>query len=411
MGSRKEGNADQKAKGLDGNNMLTPEGRKMKAAEKQLGKATTAASQHKGISGSTYLDQYNKLKDTKNKTKNQLSSLASMNEQMGYNPTTGMGIMGSLNYNTIGAGADIANLMNNPLVKIAGMATNPLGFAGSMLGKNLYQNFTDEDKNTGFLNAASKTAQDVTPFDTNRITDFLGNIFRQEEEEADYVGSDVINTVDPIKIIDEKKEISKLLSNNDGNGFGYIGDAIDTTTEQYRPNEIFDPILGFIKPAYDVAKNFYNQATTELTDIQKNSNPVLNSKITPNNIDQYQNNVEQEKLGVDMFQTGEGEPYQQFFNDSYSSPLDLSKFPRPVETNDNMDRFQGNNDGNTTVYEGNPNFDPGVVTTSLPFTGYGTINPGANYNQLYGFTAANGGRVPPMSGPTSNGIGTLYKQK
>ena len=44
---------------------------------------------------------------------------------MGYNPTTGMGIMGSLNYNTIGAGADIANLMNNPLVKIAGMATNP----------------------------------------------------------------------------------------------------------------------------------------------------------------------------------------------------------------------------------------------------------------------------------------------
>ena len=31
MGSRKEGNADQKAKGLDGNNMLTPEGRKMNA--------------------------------------------------------------------------------------------------------------------------------------------------------------------------------------------------------------------------------------------------------------------------------------------------------------------------------------------------------------------------------------------
>ena len=73
--------------------MLTREGRKMNAAkaEKQLGKATTAASQHKGISGGTYLDQYNKLKNTKNKTKNQLSSLASMNEQMGYNPTHGHG--------------------------------------------------------------------------------------------------------------------------------------------------------------------------------------------------------------------------------------------------------------------------------------------------------------------------------
>jgi len=388
MGSRKEGNAEQKAKGLDGNNMLTPEGRKMKAAEKQLGKATTAASQHKGISGGTYLDQYNKLKDTKNKTKNQLSSLASMNEQMGYNPTTGMGIMGSLNYNTIGAGADIANLMNNPLVKMAGMATNPALFAGSMLGKNLYQNFTDEDKNTGFLNAASKTAQDVTPFDTNRITDFLGNIFRQEEEEADYVGSDVINTVDPIKIIDEKKEISKLLSNNDGNGFGYIGDAIDTTTEQYRPNEIFDPILGFIKPAYDVAKNFYNQATTPLTNDQISSNPLFNTDITPDNIDQYQN------------------------IESSPSLFEQGMFPRALETNDNINIPPGNNDGsNTPVFEDNPYFDPGVVEASLPFTGYGTINPGANYNQLYGFTAANGGRVPPMSGPMSNGIGTLYKQK
>ena len=366
MGSRKEGNADQKAKGLDGNDMLTPEGRKMKAAEKQLGKATTAASQHKGISGGTYLDQYNKLKDTKNKTKNQLSSLASMNEQMGYNPTQGMGIMGSLNYNTIGAGADIANLMNNPLVKIAGMATNPAMFAGSMLGKNLYQNFTDEDKNTGFLNAASKTAQDVTPFDTNRITDFLGNIFRQEEAEPDYVGSEVINTA-PIEPVETGPLDGKTSSNT------------------YQPIQgmVLDKILGFIEPVTD----FYNQATTTLTNDQISSNPLFNTDITPDNIDQYQN------------------------IESSPSLFEQGMFPRALETNDNIDRFQGNNDGNTTVYEGNPNFDPGVVEASLPFTGYGTINPGANYNQLYGFTAANGGRVPPMSGPMSNGIGTLYKQK
>ena len=393
MGSRKEGNAEQKAKGLDGNNMLTPEGRKMNAAKRQLEKATTAASQHKGISGGTYLDQYNKLKNTKNKTKNQLSSLASMNEQMGYNPTTGMGIMGSLNYNTIGAGADIANLMNNPLVKIAGMATNPAMFAGGQLLKNTYGAYTDEDDDTGFLNAASKTAQDVTPFDASKLTDFLGNLFRQEEEEADYVGSDVVNTIDPTKTIKTSPFMEAY--NEDMNAESPYGGT---------PSD-FNLLDGV-----NFLEDYLKEATTPLTDIELNSNPLLNSKITPDNIDQYQDNVEQEKLGVDMFQTGgEGSPYQQFFNDSYSRPQGLLFNQRPgSETNDN-NFIDPNINSNMPVIDGTNNL--GVVEASLPFTGYGTINPGANYNQLYGFTAANGGRVPPMSGPMSNGIGILYKQK
>ena len=387
MGSRSEG----PDKNRDAEGMLTREGVAANKAAKQLEKATTAASQHKGISGSTYLDQYNKLKDTKNKTKNQLSSLASMNEQMGYNPTQGMGIMGSLNYNTIGAGADIANLMNNPLVKMAGMATNPLGFAGSMLGKNLYQNFTDEDKNTGFLNAASKTAQDVTPFDTNRITDFLGNLFRQEEEEADYVGSDVVNTIDPTKTIKTSPFMEAY--NEDMNAESPYGGT---------PSD-FNLLDGV-----NFLEDYLKEATTPLTDIELNSNPLLNSKITPDNIDQYQNNVEQEKLGVDMFQTGEGEPYQQFFNDSYSRPQGLLFNQRPgFETNDN-NFIDPNINSNMPIIGGTNNYDPGVLEAS---TGYGTINPGANYNKLYGFTAANGGRVPPMSGPMSNGLGNLFKMK
>ena len=378
MGSRKEGNAEQKAKGLDGNDMLTPEGRKMNAAKRQLEKAQTAVDNQNKTKGrksskvaqttaQNFLDNYNSLKDNKDKTRTQLSQLGRMNEQMGYNPTTGMGIMGSLNYNTIGAGADIANLMNNPLVKIAGMATNPAMFAGSMLGKNLYQNFTDEDKNTGFLNAASKTAQDVTPFDTSRLTDFLGNIFRQEEAEPDYVGSEVINTA-PIEPVETGPLDGKTSSNT------------------YQPIQgmVLDKILGFIEPVTD----FYNQATTPLTDAQIDSNPLFNTDITPDNIDQYQN------------------------IESSPSLFEQGMFPRALETNDNINIPPGNNDGsNTPVFEDNPYFDPGVVEASLPFTGYGTINPGANYNQLYGFTAANGGRVPPMSGPMSNGIGTLYKQK
>ena len=236
---------------------------------KQLQKAESAASQHKGITGTAYLDQYNTLKAKKDKTKNQLSNLAAMNEQMGYNPTQGMGIMGSLNYNTIGAGDDIANLMNNPLVKMAGMATNPAMFAGGQFLKNAYGAYTDENDDTGLLSALGNTAQDVTPFDTSKVKDFLGNIFRQEEEEADYVGSEVINTA-PIEPVETGPLDGKTSSNT------------------YQPIQgmVLDKILGFIEPVTD----FYNQATTPLTDIELNSNPLLNSKITPDNIDQYQNN-------------------------------------------------------------------------------------------------------------------------
>jgi len=57
-----------------------------------------------------------------------------------------------------------------------------------------------------------------------------------------------------------------------------------------------------------------------------------------------------------------------------------------------------------------PGGDGGPEATPPPI-GFGTIDPGANYNKLYGFTAANGGRVPPMSGPMSNGLGNLFKMK
>ena len=46
-----------------------------------------------------------------------------------------------------------------------------------------------------------------------------------------------------------------------------------------------------------------------------------------------------------------------------------------------------------------------------PLTGYGSINPLANYAYLYGGGFANGGLIPPESGPMSSGIGTLYKKK
>jgi len=323
--------------------------------------------------GQNYLDSYNDLKDQKKKSKNQLQQLANMNQQMGYNPTTGMGIMGSLNYNTIGAGADIANLMNNPLVKIAGMATNPAMFAGGQFLKNAYGAYTDEDDDTGLLNAFSNTAQDITPFDTSTVTDFLGNLFRQEEAEPDYVGSDVVNTIDPTNVI-ETSPINK----------GYLGiEGVDVNSESpYGGTPSNANLLDSFDSLQDYIKSFKSDAT--LGDVTQ---PSI--------------------YGGDFNAINFRPPKIE----SSPSLFEQGMFPRPVETNDNINRPPGNDGGNTPVFEDNPYFDPGVVEASLPFTGYGTINPGANYNQLYGFTAANGGRVPPMSGPMSNGIGTLYKQK
>ena len=207
MGSRSEG----PDKNTDAEGKLTREGVATNKAAKQLSKAQSAVDKQNNKKGRKsskaaqktaqgFLDSYNSLKDTKKKTKGQLSQLSRMNEQMGYNPTTGMGIMGSLNYNTIGAGKDIRNLMNNPLVKIAGMATNPAMFAGGQLLKNAYGAYKDQDDETGFFNAAGNTLQDVTPFDTSRVTDFLGNLKMDNTSatNAGYVGSDVINTVDPL---------------------------------------------------------------------------------------------------------------------------------------------------------------------------------------------------------------------
>lgn len=122
-------------KNRDAEGMLTREGVAANKAAKQLQKATTAATNslggvnrtglqagdaYAGLSanlnaadnsfnqqlGQNYLNSYNTLKDQKKKSREQLSQLGNMNRQMGYNPTTGMGIGESANFNTIGAGRD-----------------------------------------------------------------------------------------------------------------------------------------------------------------------------------------------------------------------------------------------------------------------------------------------------------------
>ena len=376
MGSRKEGNADQKAKGLDGNNMLTPEGRKMKAAEKQLGKATTAASQHKGISGGTYLDQYNKLKDTKNKTKNQLSSLASMNEQMGYNPTTGMGIGQSANFNTIGAGRDIRNLMNNPLVKMAGMATNPLGFAGSMLGKNLYQNFTDENEDTGFFNAAGRTLQDVTPFDTDGVTNYLSGVGQN-------LSTDFRNTTNALSDFQQAPNISTGLSGLYNNFINSLNTGEEETYDGPFPvqkpgafMQAYNEDMNGVSPygaTSDYVSSFKSDATLgDLQDSYSNYGGDFNALNFQPGVDQSNEITVTPGFRPNVVTYGGGLPV------TYGTSDD--------------DIMQGGYVGYS-----------GTGPNSVDFNTMGQPFDRQNRNQ--------GGLIPPMSGPMSNGIGNLFNMK
>ena len=301
--------------------------------------------------GQNYLDSYNDLKGQKKKSPNQLQQLANMNQQMGYNPTTGMGIMGSLNYNTIGAGADIANLMNNPLVKIAGMATNPAMFAGGQFLKNAYGAYTDEDDDTGLLNAFSNTAQDITPFDTSTVTDFLGNLFRQEEEEA--APNFNLQSLDQLK---KPTAPNASLQINDpysiyGGDFNAINFGIGSPTTTDSTDQINTGAFADT----DMFRSGVNLSPTEY-------NPVATSgtNIGLNNV--FGNEI--------ISDTGGALTYgdTMYGQEGYDSIIASGGIPVGVtqDMGSFMDRRQGRNQG---------------------------------------------GLIPPMSGPMSNGLGNLFKMK
>ena len=375
MGSRSEG----PDKNRDAEGMLTREGVAANKAAKQKQKAEAAANSLGGANGTglqagdayaglsanlnaagsnqnfnqqlgqNYLDSYNDLTGQKKKSPNQLQQLANMNQQMGYNPTTGMGIMGSLNYNTIGAGADIANLMNNPLVKIAGMATNPAMFAGGQFLKNAYGAYADEDDDTGLLNAFSNTAQDITPFDTSTVTDFLGNLFRQEETAPNFNLQSLDQLRKPTAPEATLGDLQDSYSNYGGDfnaiNFG-IGSPTTDSTDQINTGGFADT---------DMFRTGVNLSPTEY-------NPVATSgaQIGLNNV--FGNEI--------ISDTGGALTYgdTMYGQEGYDNIIASGGIPVGVtqDMGSFMDRRQGRNQG---------------------------------------------GLIPPMSGPMSNGLGNLFKMK
>ena len=333
---------------------------------KQLQKAESAASQHKGITGTAYLDQYNTLKAKKDKTKNQLSNLAAMNEQMGYNPTQGMGIMGSLNYNTIGAGDDIANLMNNPLVKMAGMATNPALFAGGQFLKNAYGAYSDENDDTGLLSALGNTAQDVTPFDTDGVTNYLSGVGQN-------LSTDFRNTTNAL---------SGLYNN-------FIN-SLNTDEEETAPNanlQINEPYSDYGGDFNAINFDTGSQTATDNTAI----NELTIGRVNPD----YSNM--RFRPGVNMSQT------------SYN-PISTSGPNISINAVTGLPETISNTGGaltyGDTVY-GQEGYDSIMASGGVPVAV--TQDMGSYMDRRQGRNQ--GGLIPPMSGPMSNGLGNLFKMK
>ena len=338
--------------------------------------------------GQNYLDSYNTLKDQKNKSRNELAQLGNMNRQMGYNPTTGMGIGQSANFNTIGAGRDIRNLMNNPLVKMAGMATNPLGFAGSMLGKNLYQNFTDEDDDTGFFNAAGRTLQDVTPFDTDGVTNYLSGVGQN-------LSTDFRNTANALSDFQQAPNISTGLSGLYNNFINSLNTGEEETYDGPFPVQKPDAFM----QAYNEDMNGVSPyGATDGTFREKIINPVTD----------YVSSFKSDATLGDL-------------QDSYSN----------YGGDFNALNFQPGVDQSNEITV-TPGFRPNVVTYGggLPVT-YGTSDDDIMQGGYVGYSGTGpnsvdfntmgqpfdrqnrnqGGLIPPMSGPMSNGIGNLFKMK
>tara|TARA_R110002012_G_scaffold309386_1_gene516346 strand:- start:24 stop:1124 length:1101 start_codon:yes stop_codon:yes gene_type:complete len=80
------------------------------------------------------------------------------------------------------------------------------------------------------------------------------------------------------------------------------------------------------------------------------------------------------------------------------------------EPNNNIGMGQGPDNQKPIIID-DPTITPLPIENN-PLTGYGSIDPNANYQYLFGGRRlANGGLIPPESGPMSSGIGNLFKMK
>ena len=250
-----------------------------------------------------------------------------------------------------GIAADANKFMNSPLGNLIGLAVNPAGFIGGQALKNIYGAYSDEDDNTGIISALGNTYRQSTPFDE------VGSFFNKPEQI----------------------------------GYNTSGYDFDESTGTFRQKDINGNFVG-------EALTSGNTLTPDY-DLNKSAFPKYEKPSFFDNVRTDYNNT------------------KDFFGNLFSG-LDIQ--PNDLEAERRANRGPG--DGPRIPLPGDPDYviplpdaskgtgGPGI-SPPPNFELFGSIDPAPNYNLLYGGGFANGGQVPPMSGPMSNGIGNLFKMK
>ena len=372
-------------KNRDAEGMLTREGVAANKAAKQLEKAQAAVDNQNKTKGrksskvaqttaQNFLDNYNSLKDNKDKTRTQLSQLGRMNEQMGYNPTTGMGIGESVNFNTIGAGRDLRNIAN-----VLGKLPTPMNIARQVLGglTNVGSNLKTDFTNTANALSQFQQAPNLGVGIEGLYNNFLNSFNPEEEEEI--APNFNLQSLDQLR--KPTAPAANLQINDPYSIYGGDFNALN-----------FEPGVGqsSTTPEINISPGFRPNVLTYGGGL-----PVT-----------YGTSDDDIMQGGYVGYSGTG-PYSVDFN-TMGEPFNRQEAGRRAN--------RGPGDGPRIPLPGDfvdlpqpPGGDGGPEATPPPI-GFGTIDPATNYNMLYG-GFNQGGLVPPMSGPMSNGLGNLFKMK
>ena len=251
----------------------------------------------------------------------------------------------------------VGQFFNSPIGQAIGFATNPAAFFSGQLLKNLYKTTTDEDDDTGIMSALASTTQDVTPFDTSRLSNIFSGVPSTEK----------LNTTTNIGDTFTMPEQSFVNSLFTDQNYGLSPEAKQGITTT--PVGVAQQTYG--DPTGAASYNFGAQGDPQLSMEQLNTMAA----------EDYANRVAAQQ------QPG-------FF-----SGLDIQPAGLEREGNRGPSELIPPPDATTLPVEENP------------FIGFGSIDPRPNYGLLYGGGFNQGGLVPPMSGPMSDGLGNLFKMK
>ena len=248
----------------------------------------------------------------------------------------------------------VGGFMDSPLGNVVGMFTNPVGYTLGQIGRNIYGAYSDEDEDTGIMSALGNAFQQSTPF--GEMSTAIGN---------------------PFSGVPNAGELNTTTE---------VGDTFSMA-----PQSFFNGL--FSNANYGLSPEAQEGSTTTPVGIAQQTYGDPTGAASYNFGVQGDPQFSMQELG-------------NLANQDFANQGGYGNFTGMSQA-DIADRRD--NSGPGEIIPSSDSTD--LPIEENPFVGYGSINPAANYGYLYGGGFNQGGRVPPMSGPMSNGIGTLYKQK